>query len=350
MMQYSSFKAVVVAAAVAWAVPAPAQTDAPPQPAPATTAATSGPRIAFASTDFDFGRIAQGSVVHHDFIFTNTGSATLEITAVRPGCGCTTAGNWDKEVAPGKTGVIPLQFNSGSFSGKVAKPTTVTCNAEGQPSVVLHLNATIWKPFQILPPVAYFRTFAESPTNETKAIRIVSDLDEPVTLSDLQSTNDSFRTELKTIRPGKEFELLITTLPPFDAASLQTLVSLKTSSKEAPLINILANLAVVPPLSVYPERIVLLQGPLPAPRHIFITIRNNGTSPLAVSDASINIPGATVQLREAQAGRYFSLAVDFPAGFELKPAEKVEVTAKSNQPKHPLITVPVVLAQPPTAP
>jgi hypothetical protein len=350
MKRFLTFVAVIFTAAVAWVVAAPAQTDVRTLPATGNPASISGPRINFASTEFDFGRIAQGTVVHHEFVFTNTGRATLVITDVRPGCGCTTAENWDKEVAPGKTGVIPLQFNSGSFNGKVAKPTTVTCNAEGQSSVVLHINATIWQPFQIQPPAAHFRTFSESPTNETKVVRIVSDLDEPVTLSDLLSTNDSFRTELKTIRPGKEFELLITACPPFDSVSPQTMVSLKTSSKEVPLINVMANASVVQLLTILPERILLPQGPLPAGRRTLITIRNNGENLLGVSDASVNAPGASVQLREAQPGRYFTLTVDFPPGFELRPDEKFEVTAKSNLPKYPLITVPVVPVQRPTAP
>jgi len=346
MMRFLSFVVPVFAATVAGAVPAPAQTDARPLPATGIPAATTGPRIAFDSTAFDFGKLHQGDLVRHEFIFTNTGTATLEITAVQPGCGCTTAGDWDKQVAPGKTGVIPLQFNSSSFNGQVTKTVTVTCNAEGQSDVALQISATVWKAFQIVPPAAYFTAFADSPTNETKVVRIVSELDQPVTLSDLQNTNASFRTELKTIRPGKEFELLITAAPPFNSASPQTMVTLKTSSLQAPLINVMARAVVVPALTVIPERILLPPGPLPASRQASVTIRNNGTNQLAVSDANVNIAGAVVQVREAQPGRYFALLVNFPAGFELKPDEKVEVTVKSNHPKHPLITVPVFLAQP----
>ena len=84
-----------------------------------TVAVSSGPKIQFADTTFDFGKIDSGQVVKHEFVFTNTGSATLEIKDVRPGCGCTTAGTWDKTVEPGKTGMIPLQFNSTGFGGTV---------------------------------------------------------------------------------------------------------------------------------------------------------------------------------------------------------------------------------------
>src|SRR5262245_16894162 len=114
----------------------------PPAPVPAAKSAVdtleaSGPRIEFASLVFDFGKVSAGELVRHDFVFTNTGSALLEITAVRPGCGCTTAGTWDRQILPGKTGVIPLQFSSANFNGKVTKSATVTCNDRARTNVVL---------------------------------------------------------------------------------------------------------------------------------------------------------------------------------------------------------------------
>src|SRR5687767_5409763 len=105
-----------------------AQTEPVPAAATIAQAESSRPRIQFAETVHDFGKVDSGSVLKHDFVFTNTGTATLEITAVNPSCGCTTAGTWEKQIAPGKTGVIPLQFNPAAFSGQVTKPATVICN------------------------------------------------------------------------------------------------------------------------------------------------------------------------------------------------------------------------------
>src|SRR5216117_834423 len=121
-----------------------AQADNPAAPAGTKSAAgapeTSGPKIEFATPIFDFGKVSSGELVRHDFVFTNTGGAILEITDVRPGCGCTTAGTWDHQVNPGKTGVIPLQFNSANFDGKVTKSATVTCNVPGNSNLVLQIT------------------------------------------------------------------------------------------------------------------------------------------------------------------------------------------------------------------
>src|SRR2546428_7395455 len=70
-------------------------------PKPGATAAPPGgasPKIQFAEMVYDFGKISSGEVVKHSFVFTNVGMATLEINDVRPGCGCTTAGTWAKQV------------------------------------------------------------------------------------------------------------------------------------------------------------------------------------------------------------------------------------------------------------
>src|SRR5712675_3135449 len=102
-MKINLMKSLVLAGALGIVPSALAQTNPP---------TVSGARIAFAATDFNFGKVDSGSLVKHDFVFTNTGDQVLEVTAVRPGCGCTTAGEWDTKVEPGQTGTIPIQFNS----------------------------------------------------------------------------------------------------------------------------------------------------------------------------------------------------------------------------------------------
>ena len=40
---------------------------------------TSAPHIQFAEPLYDFGKVAAGGIVEHDFVFTNTGDAPLTI-------------------------------------------------------------------------------------------------------------------------------------------------------------------------------------------------------------------------------------------------------------------------------
>ena len=305
------------------------------------------PKIEFGNTVFDFGKIMGGEVVKHDFVFTNTGSATLEILDVKPGCGCTTAGNWDKKVEPGKTGKIPLQLNSGSFSGTVTKLTTVTSSDPVASNVVLQLTGTIWKAIEITPPMAVFNLSSETRESETKVLRIQNHLSEPVTLSDLVCTNESFHAQLKTVEPGKEFELRITVGPVLSSPSVSGTILLKTSSSQMPVLT--ANVFAMrePAVAVTPAQIALGAGPLAADVVSVITIRNNGTNVLGLSDARVDAPGVEVRMNEPEHGRAFTLEVSFPAGFKLPAGKNGELTVRSTHPEFPVIKVPIFHA--PTA-
>src|SRR5437899_1894842 len=279
------------------------------------------PRIDFASTVFNFGRSKPGDVIKHDYIFTNSGAAMLEITDVKPGCGCTTAGTWDRFVEPGKTGSIPLQFNPGAFNGPVAKSAIVSCNDPSHTNIVLQLSGTIWRPIEVVPASAVFSFSSEGQKNETRVLRIFNHLEAPLTLSDLQCTNSSFRAKLQTVELGKEFELRITAVPPFTTSSVFGSITLKTSSPDAPLIAASAYAMLQPAVMVTPEQISLPPGPLASGTSSVTTIRNNGTNVLQLTEARVDVPGVEIRIQESEPGRLFTLTVNFPAGFQI-PADK----------------------------
>jgi hypothetical protein len=311
-------------------------------------AEVSVPRSQFAELAHDFGRLSSGEVVQHDFVFTNTGTATLEIKDVRPGCGCTTAGSWDRRVEPGKTGVIPVQFNSTGFNGTVSKTVIVICNDPAQTNVVLQVKGLIWKPIEITPAMAVFNVISEGQTNDTRIMRIVNHLDDPIELSDVKSTNQTFKAELKTVKPGKEFELQITAVPPYTSNTAAT-VSVKTSAPQMPMINVSAYIVVQQAIIVAPNQIKLPTGRLAAGLSTSVKILNKGTNALALSEPRVNSPGIEVRLQEVQPGQVFGVMVNFPAGFQIKADKKIEVTVKSNHPRYPLITVPVIQQAPITS-
>src|SRR6266516_35591 len=137
---------------------APAGTEPAPAPATAVGTATNilGPKIQFATNIYNYGRQITGTLINYTFIFTNTGDQVLEVPVAQGSCHCTTAGEWTKQVEPGKTGIIPVTFNSTGFSGQLTRTVTITSNDKSRPSVVLQLTGTIWKPIEVNPPIAYF--------------------------------------------------------------------------------------------------------------------------------------------------------------------------------------------------
>lgn len=307
--------------------------------------APSGPRIRMAEMAHDFGRIDVGRVARHDFVFTNAGNAVLEILDVKPSCGCTTAGQWDKRVEPGQTGKIPLQFNSTGFSGAISKMATITCNDPAQPNLVLQLRATVWRPIEVNPPSAFFNVSSEAATDEVRVIRIVNHTEAPLVLSDLECTNKAFRAELATVKPDKEFEVRVSVNPPFTSTYVQGSISLKTTSTNLPVVNIPVYANVQPAVQAIPSQIYLPAGPLASAMQPSVTVRNTGTNALVITEPAINLAGAGVTVREVQAGKVYTLSLNIPAGTLLQPTQQVALTFKSNHPKYPTLRVPVFQQQ-----
>lgn len=313
----------------------------------AATAAPGTPALTLATNTYDFGRIKQGEAAKHTFYFTNTGSATLEIRDVKAGCGCTTMGTWDKTVAPGQVGSIPLQFNSAGFSGKIHKSATVICNVPGQTNVLLHIQGEVWRPVEVTPQMVTFTFPADDQTNQTRTVKIVNNLEEEITLNPPECVNASFKPELKVVRPGREWELAVTAVAPMAPPTQLATVLIRTSSTKVPAINVTAYASIPPLIAASPNQITLPPGPLKNPFTAKVNVRNNTASSVVLSDLAINAPGAEAKLEISRDGKYFTVNVSFPAEFQVAPGQAYELTLKTDHPKVPSLRVPVFQPQPP---
>jgi hypothetical protein len=106
------------------------------------------PVMKFDTDTMNFGTVTQGTIVERDYKFTNTGKEPLVITSASGSCHCTVPSYPTEPIAPGKTGVIHVRFDSNGKMGYQDKMATINSNnANG--TVVLHLRGTV-----ITPPAA----------------------------------------------------------------------------------------------------------------------------------------------------------------------------------------------------
>jgi len=100
----------------------PSQRNTAPVDAMATELDPDGPRIVVDEPFKDFGEVIAGTKVVNDFVFRNTGKATLKILRLKASCGCTAAVVSDREVPPGGEATIRLDYTAkgtGDFSNHV---------------------------------------------------------------------------------------------------------------------------------------------------------------------------------------------------------------------------------------
>ena len=318
-----------------------------PQPVPAltvTNAATnaSSPHIVFATPVYDFGKVKSGDAVKYTYIFTNTGDAVLELKDVHPTCGCTTAGEYTRKAEPGQTGTIPIQFNSGNYpAGGVIKAITVSCNDKTQPTVMLQLKGTIWKPIDLVPQYAVFNVPDDAPAAST-IIRVINNTDQPITVSPPECNNPALAVTITNTQPGKEFQLTVSLVPPLTARNITGQITLKTSSTNAPVVNLPVYANVQASVLVMPKPVLLPLTPLQNQVPVSFTIQNNSANALTLSEPAINVPGVDFQIKPTQIGRVYYVTLTFPQGFELHQGQPVVFTVKTSNPKFPVIEVPIV--------
>jgi hypothetical protein len=320
-----------------------------PTNAPVAPAATNviGPKIQFETIVHDFGRAKSGDVVKYTYGFTNVGDQALELSGVQA-CGCITA-DFTRKVDPGQTGAVPISFNSAGYSGPVTKAITVTCNDRINSRPMLQFKGTIWKPIDVIPQFAALNLTADAPLSPATVV-IANNMPEPVTLSPPQCNNPVFAVELRTNQPGKEFRLVITPVAPLPAGNAQGIITVQTSATNMPVITITAFANVQTAVTINPPQIALSVAPLAQPETNTITLVDNSTNAMTLSEPTVNAAGVDIQLREVQPGRQYTAILAFPRGFEIATGQKAELSIKSSLPLAPVLKVPIMQAPRPAPP
>jgi hypothetical protein len=105
--------------------------------------------MALADSVHDFGVIKEGEKVTYTFKYTNTGEHPLLVSDVKASCGCTLP-EWTKDsIAPGKEGLIRVQFNSEGRPGNFEKTITVIANTPEEVRLLKIMGEVTPKPAKI---------------------------------------------------------------------------------------------------------------------------------------------------------------------------------------------------------
>lgn len=82
--------------------------------------------IVWKNTTYDFKTIKMGPDADALYTFTNKTKAEVSITAVQPGCGCTTGDYTKTPIGKNKKGFVKLTYHTKDRPGTFTKHATVT--------------------------------------------------------------------------------------------------------------------------------------------------------------------------------------------------------------------------------
>jgi hypothetical protein len=302
-----------------------------------------GPMITFDTRNYAFGKVVQGDLIRHDFVVSNAGNQTLNITDVHPSCGCTTAGTWPHELAPGKSGLIPIQINTKNLSSAIKKTVTVTSNDRHSPTI-LQLSGEVVKSIDVTPAFAMFHLIMGTTNIDPAVIKISNRTEQPLKIKSATSDSAAFRvTEVKTLEEGKEYQISVAANPPFARGTNGT-ISVSTGWSNY-VVRVPAYLTVQPAIIAQPRAINV---PAQVDHEMAIKITLYSMRPEdQFSDPKSTDDRITVSLTNSTIGKpVYTLKAMIPVGYRTTPGHSASITVKTTDAQMPVVTIPVMQAVP----
>lgn len=110
------------------------------------------PKLVTPEVTFNFGRMTVGEKGVHEFAFTNSGEAPLELAKGATSCTCTISGLEQTSIAPGETANVKLEWkaNPGGPGGDFRQTALILTNDPLRPEITLTIQGkafAMWDPF-----------------------------------------------------------------------------------------------------------------------------------------------------------------------------------------------------------
>lgn len=146
-----------------------------------------------------------------EFKFTNTGSKSIKIKHVDPGCTCVTVEflNGKASYAAGESGVMRATFKLESAQGTVDKPILVYLENDPEDKPSTQVTFRIHIPIAVaLEPKTLNWEVGSKP--EPKSIRVNVNYEQPVHITSVSTTSENLTTEIVTVEDGKTYDVKVT--------------------------------------------------------------------------------------------------------------------------------------------
>jgi hypothetical protein len=307
----------------------------------AAPAAARVPALELHELSQDGGTVEQGTMVKYRFILANHGQADLEITQVKPGCGCT-ASRWDRVIRPGAEGVIEAEVNTRSFRGPIAKRLTVTTNDPARPQFQLNLTAKVTPALEVTPGVSALLVVEDRPVCQEFILEHAGG--KPMQIRHV-TVNAPFAKAETVPLPGEgRYKLTVTasTETPLGRSAVPVIVQtdLESTPRLTLMVSVERGIVTMPPLLFWS-----LGGD-----HVELPVR--GAVLLSRQKGSFHVTGVTVddekleaKLETLKIGREYRVLITYNGGWEAGLVRKT-LTVSTDDPKQPQIRVPVQVALP----
>jgi hypothetical protein len=256
------------------------------------------PKLEISAPIFDFGSVAQGTKVSHEFSLKNVGTGTLFIQRIVPACGCTAASLSGDALNPGQEGKLKVELDTADFSGEKLKMVRIFTNDGENPAAAVSLKGKIDAKVQVEPSRIFF-----------------GDL--------VRADAGSWETRQAQVRVGSGTGVKIDGIQ-----SVSNLVEAKVLEKKDDLLRLAVKLSPLAPLGELRERIIINLTDARGPYSINLPIYAVVKGALKLSPATISfgiIEGEALLERSVKLDNLGLKAIETPSLVSSDPALQVEL-------------------------
>lgn len=294
----------------------------------------------------DFGVVNKGQRVTHEFQIRNDGAAVLQITEVRPSCGCTVA-DFDKTVAPGETGKVKATVDTRNFKGGIAKSVRVYTNDPANPQIDLVIKANVRSQVEVDPGYARFIAVFGEPqktsvqsvwSGDQKNLRILkAESPYPFVKVSYREARDDERSQGSS---GRQWQIEVDLDKNAPVGPMADFIVLTTDHPKLKTLRIPISGFVRPVMSVTPRIADFGRRELSEPQTASLEIRNLSSSAVDLSEVTSSIAGLDAEVELLEEGRLYKVLLTLQPGMAKGDFEGL-VTISTNSTKQPTIEVSV---------
>lgn len=291
--------------------------------------------------------VAKGETMAADFVIKNTGTAPLEISEVRPACGCTVA-SFDKVIPPGGSGTIHAVVDTKNLSGGSARTITVFSNDPMNPRSELTVMVKVEEYLTFNPGFARFTQGQGFKPGSVKQL-FTSPLFDDLKILSVESPYPFMKVEHREATPEerkpeiKGRQHVVTVILDYDAApvgALNSQVLVHTNHPKQPIGRLTVSGFVRPRVHVTPPLIQFGELDASAPTTARLLVQNFTPQPLHVTKVEQGLAGGEATFKVSEEGKKYYVELTLPSGLAKGPFS-TELKIHTDSAKDPLLVVPI---------
>ena len=314
-----------------------------------TAIAADGPKMVVPEKIKDLGKVAQGDVLNVEFEIINEGDEPLEIKAVRPTCGCTVA-DFDREIAPGKTGYVKARLETRDFTGPISKSILIMTNDPQDPTTTVVIKTSVHPYVQVLPrALVRFNAVQHEPMEQK--ITVVAEQEE----KDFKVTGvkSSVPFLLASIRPvpadellagksSQQYEITLTMEKNPPVGPVNAVLEIETNHPKAKMVPVKVFGVVRALLHVTPSQIQFgsVDAKKQPGRNVIVVNNRSAGVAVKVTGATVNDSAFNTEVVTIENGRRYQVTVTVKPDANAGSRDAV-LTLKTTDPEFPTLEVPV---------